>query len=93
MANKRVGRPKGGQNQPTITIMSPDELIRKRHPDALIGLIRARQSAEWTYAQAAEVLGVTASQYGKLEKGQCRMLLRDAKRLADTFGVKVDDLL
>lgn len=89
---KRIGRPADTVGREHITIMTSDEIIRRRYPEALVGLIRARQTADLNYDDAAKIVGVTSSQYGKYEKGQTKLTLNDAKRLADHFGVRVDDL-
>lgn len=88
-----AGRPKGSLTGPqVIHIMSSDEMILRKYPKALLGLIRARQTAGLTNKDCAEIIGVkNADHYGKVEKGQCELKLTQARKLALALRVKIDD--
>ena len=94
MANVRVGRPKGAAPAALkmVTIMTSDDLIKRRYPHAFVGLIRARQTAGLSQETLGEVLGITQCQYGRLEKGLSVLSLLDAKALADHFGLTLEEL-
>jgi DNA-binding XRE family transcriptional regulator len=51
-----------------------------------------RESAGKLQKDAADVIGVTPSQYGKIERGQLRLMLDDAIKLARWLGCRVEDL-
>jgi len=85
------GRPKGSTGVEHILPDTPDDLIRAMYPDALLGLIRARQAAGKTLIECAGVLGLrTGASYGKLEKGRVKLSLVDASALSRYLDLPLD---
>lgn len=56
------------------------------------GLKYQRENAGKTQAQLGDVLNITASQFGKIERGILRLTLEDAIALAKELGCRPEDL-
>lgn len=55
-------------------------------------LIDARKSARFSQEDVAVHLGISRPTYGRMERNPETITIEDAKKLAELFGVKVDDL-
>lgn len=56
-------------------------------------LEQIRVQAGKTQTQAAAVLGISPSAYGRKENGHRRLTAEDAVKLADLFGVPVQEVV
>jgi transcriptional regulator with XRE-family HTH domain len=59
----------------------------------LAGLQCRREFQDLTQADLAELIGVTASQFSKFEKGLVRLDVYRAAKLARRLGCTIDELL
>lgn len=55
-------------------------------------LVDARKQARYTQQDAADELGISRITYAKMEKDPDTISIADAKRLADFFGVTVEEI-
>lgn len=66
--------------------------VDPRSPETLTKLAQARRAAGLTQAAAAERAGVTLDTFKRAERGS-RPHPRNAKKMADAFGLNVADVL
>ena len=52
-----------------------------------------REYARMAQEEAAEFLGINQSAYSKLERAQIKLTTERALRLAEAFGISIQDLL
>ena len=58
-----------------------------------MSLKELRKKKEFTQKFVAEKIGMDRTEYVRLESGKRGIELKQAKQLADTLGVKLDDLI
>lgn len=57
-----------------------------------IHLYKARKDAGLNQAELGEIIGVTAQQYGKREKGTISISLEEASKLSKTLNKSISEL-
>lgn len=57
-----------------------------------MNLYKARKDAKLTQSDLGEVIGVTAQQYGKRERGLMSITLEEASKISKKLGMPISDL-
>ena len=52
-----------------------------------------RQKHDFTQEQVADVIGVTRQTYAVIESGKQELSLSQAKKLADLYGISLEDIV
>lgn len=55
-------------------------------------LVEARKQARYTQQDAADELGISRITYAKMEKDPDSISIADARKLADFYGVSVEEI-